>query len=264
MKTVLILSCAINVALFATLCVLAFNGPSGHVSSGVGMTRASRAAPTVNFARMGDRRVATYANKQVAARNTPAPPAPGKIRVRVGAPLAAAGAVGVCNLATNLPALAAAGKIFDFDLTLPYMASEILLLSFFLDKLWFGPLSKVLDQRNSMMKDTMQFASGSLDECDNMVEFAEKSLRELEVSMKSERDDKLKALNAECDAALKATQEKVNKEIDEAFNGIEKDRQIVLDSLSTEIETFCWEVLDKVLPSGQTASWKKADNKLFA
>eukprot|EP00468_Gymnochlora_sp_CCMP2014_P012301 CAMPEP_0167751900 /NCGR_PEP_ID=MMETSP0110_2-20121227/6833_1 /TAXON_ID=629695 /ORGANISM="Gymnochlora sp., Strain CCMP2014" /LENGTH=210 /DNA_ID=CAMNT_0007637443 /DNA_START=182 /DNA_END=814 /DNA_ORIENTATION=+ len=204
-----------------------------------------------------NRNVAAYAGKQMVEKAQP-----GKIRLRVGNPLTAA-SVGVCTLAANLPAFADAGKLFDFDLTLPYMASEILLLSFFLDKMWFGPLGKVIDDRNAMMKSTMDFADSGVDECESMVSFAENALLDLERTLRSEREEKLSALTAECDAAIASTQEKVNKEIEDAFTGIEKDRTIVLSSLTGEIETFCWEILDKVLPEGEATNWKKSEAKLF-
>lgn len=42
-----------------------------------------------------------------------------------------------------MPAAAEAGKLFDFNLTLPIMAGEILLLMVFLEKFWFTPVGKV-------------------------------------------------------------------------------------------------------------------------
>jgi F-type H+-transporting ATPase subunit b len=49
----------------------------------------------------------------------------------------------VANALMALPAAAEAGKLFDFNLTLPIMAGELLLLMVFLDKFWFGPVGKV-------------------------------------------------------------------------------------------------------------------------
>jgi F-type H+-transporting ATPase subunit b len=49
----------------------------------------------------------------------------------------------VANVIMAMPAAAEAGKLFDFNLTLPIMAGEILLLMVFLDKFWFGPVGKV-------------------------------------------------------------------------------------------------------------------------
>ena len=51
-----------------------------------------------------------------------------------------------------LPAHAEAGKIFDFNLTLPVMVGQFLLLMVFLDKFWFGPVGKVLDERDAKIR----------------------------------------------------------------------------------------------------------------
>ena len=55
-----------------------------------------------------------------------------------------------------LPAHADAGKIFDFNLTLPIMAGQFLLLMVFLDKFWFGPVGKVLDERDGYIRDQLK------------------------------------------------------------------------------------------------------------
>eukprot|EP00472_Partenskyella_glossopodia_P006038 CAMPEP_0197516490 /NCGR_PEP_ID=MMETSP1318-20131121/1364_1 /TAXON_ID=552666 /ORGANISM="Partenskyella glossopodia, Strain RCC365" /LENGTH=268 /DNA_ID=CAMNT_0043065271 /DNA_START=42 /DNA_END=848 /DNA_ORIENTATION=- len=262
MKTTLALSCVLNAALFATLCVLSSHRSQGPLASSLAV-RSSVSAPVARIAPIRHTRgVKSYAENPV-RHHTPAPVAPGKIRIRVGAPLAAAATAGVCNLANVFPAAAAAGKIFDFDMTLPYMATEIMLLSFFLDKLWFKPLGTLIEERDSMLKNNLESASGSLEECDKIIAFAENSLKELETTINTERDERLSALNAECDAAMAATKEKVNAEIDAALAGIEKDRQVVLSSMSKEIDSFCWQILDKVLPEGGADDWKKQDAKLF-
>lgn len=58
----------------------------------------------------------------------------------------------VANAIMAMPAAADAGKLFDFNLTLPAMAGEFLLLMVFLDKTWFGPVGKVLDERDATIR----------------------------------------------------------------------------------------------------------------
>lgn len=40
----------------------------------------------------------------------------------------------------------------DFNFTLPVMMGEFLLLMVFLDKFWFGPVGKVLDERDQSLR----------------------------------------------------------------------------------------------------------------
>ncbi len=64
--------------------------------------------------------------------------------------------VAISNALMALPAHADAGKIFDFNLTLPIMAGQFLLLMVFLDKFWFGPVGKVLDERDGYIRDQLK------------------------------------------------------------------------------------------------------------
>merc|ERR1712048_376729 len=56
------------------------------------------------------------------------------------------------NLFSTSPVFAEAGKIFDFNATLPIMAAQFIALMIFLDKNWFFPIGKVLDQRNEKVR----------------------------------------------------------------------------------------------------------------
>jgi F-type H+-transporting ATPase subunit b len=47
------------------------------------------------------------------------------------------------------------GKIFDFNLTLPIIATEFLLLMVILDKTIFGPVGKALDDRDALIRDQL-------------------------------------------------------------------------------------------------------------
>jgi F-type H+-transporting ATPase subunit b len=58
----------------------------------------------------------------------------------------------VANALMALPAHAEAGKIFDFNLTLPLMAGQFLLLMVFLDKTWFGPVGRLLEERDAELR----------------------------------------------------------------------------------------------------------------
>lgn len=48
----------------------------------------------------------------------------------------------------------------QFNLTLPAMAGQFLLLMVMLDKLWFTPVGKVLDERDALIRSKLAGASG--------------------------------------------------------------------------------------------------------
>ena len=60
------------------------------------------------------------------------------------------------NAIVALPSFAGEpGKIFDFNLTLPIIAAEFLLLMVILDKTVFGPVGKALDDRGKLIRDQL-------------------------------------------------------------------------------------------------------------
>ena len=68
--------------------------------------------------------------------------------------VAVAGAAGNALLAA--PAFAEAGKIFDFNLTLPLMAGQFLVLMVVLDKLVYSPVGKVLDDPDAQLRSKLE------------------------------------------------------------------------------------------------------------
>ena len=64
-------------------------------------------------------------------------------------------AAAAANILTALPAHAEAGKIFDFNLTLPIMVTEFLLLMVFLEKFWFTPVGNNLDARDKYLREKL-------------------------------------------------------------------------------------------------------------
>ena len=60
------------------------------------------------------------------------------------------------NALVALPSFAGEpGKIFDFNLTLPIIATEFLVLMVILDKTVFGPVGKAIDDRDALIRDQL-------------------------------------------------------------------------------------------------------------
>ena len=59
-------------------------------------------------------------------------------------------ACAACPAPPNVPCPARAPA--DFNMTLPVMMGEFLLLMVFLDKVWFGPVGRVLDERDKELR----------------------------------------------------------------------------------------------------------------
>jgi hypothetical protein len=68
----------------------------------------------------------------------------------------AAFAAAAGNALLAAPAFAEPGKIFDFNLTLPLMAGQFLVLMVVLDKLVYSPVGKVLDDRDAQLRSKLE------------------------------------------------------------------------------------------------------------
>ena len=74
------------------------------------------------------------------------------------------------NAVIALPSLAGEpGKIFDFNLTLPIIASEFLLLMVILDKTVFGPVGKALDDRDALIRSQLAAVGDNSTEVANLI-----------------------------------------------------------------------------------------------
>lgn len=158
----------------------------------------------------------------------------------------------VANVIMALPASAEAGKLFDFNLTLPFMAGEFLLLMVFLDKTWFTPVGEVLDKRDAELR-------GMVGEVkDNSAQLAALKAEAEEILSKarSEASAKLQATKAECqkdmDAKYGAAKAKVDAELKAAIATLEKEEAAAMKAMESQVEALSNDIIARVLPEGVT------------
>jgi F-type H+-transporting ATPase subunit b len=154
------------------------------------------------------------------------------------------------NIIMAMPASAEAGKIFDFNLTLPVMAGQFLALMFFLDKFWFGPVGKVLDERDELIRSRLASVKGNSSDLEKFTLEAEQILKAARAEVSALIADKKNAKTAELDKIYNAAKSKVTAETDSAIAGLEKESSTMLKSLDGQVEKISAEVLRRVLPEG--------------
>jgi F-type H+-transporting ATPase subunit b len=154
------------------------------------------------------------------------------------------------NIIMAMPASAEAGKIFDFNLTLPVMAGQFLALMFFLDKFWFGPVGKVLDERDELIRSRLAAVKGDTADLEKYTVEAEEILKAARAEVSALIANKKNAKTAELDKIYAAAKAKVTTETDSAIAGLEKESQTMLKSLDGQVEKISAEVLRRVLPEG--------------
>mmetsp|Transcript_61169 Transcript_61169/g.169604 ORF Transcript_61169/g.169604 Transcript_61169/m.169604 type:complete len:215 (+) Transcript_61169:75-719(+) len=83
-------------------------------------------------------------------------------------------AAGNAVLLASLPEPANAGGMFDFGLTLPFVAVTFLTMMGVLNALWYGPVSSEMDDRNAKLLQTLSEATDMLTKADEIqVEYTE-------------------------------------------------------------------------------------------
>ncbi|CAL5221021.1 g3138 [Coccomyxa viridis] len=158
--------------------------------------------------------------------------------------------VAISNALMALPAHADAGKIFDFNLTLPIMAGQFLLLMVFLDKFWFGPVGKVLDERDGYIRDQLKKFKGNDDEIKSKQEAAEKVLAEARQAAQKEIQEAKAEAQAQSDKRLNEVKSKIDKELKTALDALEKEKEAALKDLDSQVDRLSADVLARVLPEG--------------
>ncbi|CAE7201075.1 atpF2 [Symbiodinium pilosum] len=139
-------------------------------------------------------------------------------------------------LVASMPAPAHAGGMFDFGLTLPFVAGSFLLLMAVLNALFYAPVSEEMEERNAKLLQTLSDATDMLAEADEMQvqytaeikEAREKAAKELA----SAREKTEAAIKASMTTASSAREKKaadfrakLQEEMDEKIKGAESTIQ---------------------------------------
>merc|ERR1712187_664821 len=119
-------------------------------------------------------------------------------------------AAAIIYLSMAMPASADAGKIFDFNATLPAMAAQFLLLMVFLDKTWFGPVGKVMDEREEKIRASWNTMKSSNNDLESRQKEAEKMLQDARDKAKSTLAEAKAEMTEKKESRLKAEKSKLD------------------------------------------------------
>merc|ERR1711966_497011 len=130
------------------------------------------------------------------------------------------------NALTALPSLAGEpGKIFDFNLTLPIIAAEFLLLMVILDKTVFGPVGKALDDRDALIRSQLEAVG------DNSTEVAKE----------------VASTKAKIDTDIVAAQAKAKADVDTQIAAALAKLDAAKAESASQVETKAKELSDQII-----------------
>ena len=139
------------------------------------------------------------------------------------------------------------GGLFDFNATLPLMAIQFVLLTVVLTFLFYKPVSKVIDERETYISGNLSQASEKLVKADELYKQYDEQLKTARVNAqsiiaKSEKDAKdavaLEIGEARTDAAKLIAQ--TNKEL-------EAQKSLALEKLETQVDELSQLIKEKLL-----------------
>lgn len=166
--------------------------------------------------------------------------------VRPALTRSAMGAI-LANVVAASPAHA--GVLFDFNLTLPIIAGQFLVLMFIMDKLVYTPVGEVLDKRDKELRDKLMMVKDNSSELDALA-------AEAGAVLSAARGDAARSIQAakkktetECNEKLAAAKKKIDKELESALLALETKKQDSLNNLDATVDKLSQEIVEKVLPA---------------
>jgi len=140
-----------------------------------------------------------------------------------------------------------AGGLFDFNATLPVMAIQVLLLTIVLTFVYFKPISKVIDERETYINGNLTTAAEKLIKADELYNEYDEQLKAARVNAqsiiaKSEKEAK-EVVSVEINQARQEAAkllEKTNKEL-------EAQKSLALQQLETQVDELSQLIKEKVL-----------------
>jgi F-type H+-transporting ATPase subunit b len=156
----------------------------------------------------------------------------------------------VSNAIMAFGAHAEAGKIFDFNATLPVMAGQFLLLMVFLDKTWFGPVGKLLDDRDKELREKLAVVKDNSGEVSKLQQEAEKVIAEARAAAQKQVAEAKAAVSTEAAKELAEAKAKVDAELSKALASLEAEKESALKGLDSQVQKLSQDILTRVLPEG--------------
>ena len=149
-----------------------------------------------------------------------------------------------------LGAHADTGKIFDFNLTLPIMAGQFLLLMVFLDKTWFSPVGQLLDNRDKELREKLSTVKDSSGSVTQLQADAEKLIADARAAAQKKVSEAKAQVTAEAAKELAAAKAKVDSELAKALATLESEKEAAFKGLDAQVVKLADDILARVLPEG--------------
>ncbi|MQL69899.1 hypothetical protein Taro_002206 [Colocasia esculenta] len=173
--------------------------------------------------------------------------------LREGRAVAAAGLLAATAWgAAPMAALAAEiekAALFDFNLTLPAIAAEFLLLMVALDKVYFTPLGKFMDDRDAAIRAKLSDVKDTSSDVKQLEDQAAAVIKAARAEISAALNQMKKETTAELEQKLAEGRKRVEAELAEALGNLERQKEETIKALDSQIAALSDEIVKKVLPT---------------
>nr|YP_009628883.1 ATP synthase CF0 subunit II [Balbiania investiens]QBX88666.1 ATP synthase CF0 subunit II [Balbiania investiens] len=149
-------------------------------------------------------------------------------------------------LALNISAAEVDGGLFDFNATLPLMALQFLVLMSLLNITFFKPVTKILDDRDEYIRNSLTTASATLQEADLLTRQYEQELaearRDAQKLIKSSQKEaekivlsKIKEAQNDAEQLVYEASQQLVLQKDQAIKTLESQVQILSDQIKAKL-----------------------------
>ncbi|VFQ60740.1 unnamed protein product [Cuscuta campestris] len=137
-------------------------------------------------------------------------------------------------------------SLFDFNLTLPIMMVQFLLLMVALDKIYYSPLGKFMDERDAAIKDKLNRAKEMSEEARRLDEQAAAVMSAAREEIAAALRQKRTETQAEMEKRLEEGRAKVEAELAAALEQLEVQKMETMKQLESQISSLSDEIVKKL------------------
>ncbi|KAJ6924776.1 hypothetical protein NC652_017909 [Populus alba x Populus x berolinensis] len=125
--------------------------------------------------------------------------------------------------------------LFDFNLTLPIIMVEFLVLMVALDKIWFTPLGNFMDGRDAAIKEKLSSVKDTSEEVKQLEEQAAAVMRAARAEISAALNKMKKETQGEVEQKLAEGRKKIEADLQEALAKLETQKEETMKALDSQI-----------------------------
>lgn len=162
--------------------------------------------------------------------------------------LAAATTFSLSHAPPSLAADIEKAALFDFNLTLPIIALEFLFLMFAMDKLYYSPLGKFMDERDAAIREKLNSVKDTSAEVKQLEDQGSAVMKAARAEISAALNKMKKETQLEVEQKLAEGRKKIEAELQEALAILENQKEETIKALDSQIAALSEDIVKKVLP----------------